>query len=101
MFEFIKKLFGKKTVASVEWVPTNVVDFTKRYWGHDYTVMQHDGHCNMNIAFWYNWDVNNNDGMILEMKSGKKMLFKITNLKACGDPSDMFFCDLVPVKYVE
>ncbi|MCK9596485.1 hypothetical protein M0R19_04835 [Candidatus Pacearchaeota archaeon] len=44
---------------------------------------------------------NEKDGLILDMQSGKKALYIITEIDYCQDPADMWFSKITFLKYID
>ena len=104
LIESIKRLFKpEKKKDVVTWAPAHTIDFTKgkTCWGHNYSILQNRDNCHLTVVFWYNGNVVGGDCMILSMKSGKDLAFKITYLRRYADPLDMYFCELVPQFYID
>ncbi len=42
-----------------------------------------------------------NDGLLCEMKSGKKVLYRLFDVDRCSDPNDMYFAKAEPIRYMD
>lgn len=51
------------------------------------------------IVGWKTPKPKNGDYLQVRMESGRVGVFKIENVKSCGDPHDMFFADVIEVGY--
>ena len=76
-------------------------DLTWHGWGHNYDVMHRsDDGSRYKFVGWLTPQPSNGDTLLIPMDSGKVCKFRVENIRYCGDPKDMFFCDGVPYAYV-
>ena len=78
----ISKLFKKEPQSY------RIHDYTKRYWGHDYTFDPRNGGYTAHMTIFGH---NLNKGDLLLLASGNdRHCYKISNIKGFDDPSDMY-----------
>ena len=72
--------------------------YTRRMWGHDYTVRDVAGH-RLRVAGWGPFDRNivSGDYLCLEGPTKKVAIYKVTSIQYESDPADMWFADAVYV----
>jgi len=68
--------------------------YTRRMWGHDYTVRAVAGH-RLRVAGWgpYDHKIVSGDYLCLEGPTKKVAIYKVTSIEYERDPPDMWFAD--------
>ena len=66
----------------------NVIDFSERYWGHDFTISTVSGNT-IRGHFWHEGGPQVGDFMILP-NEGRTTRYRITQLRNAIDPGDMW-----------
>jgi len=73
-------------------------------WGDRITKMEWPKKNNENLASivgWKNPKPQIGDKLRVPMQSGKILVCKFVFIEYCGNPADMFFADIEPIKYEE
>lgn len=93
MKKWLKKLLKK------EWKPERVYDMQQHTgWGNS---IQWTDVKTRKICGWLRNKPEKGDAIISKMESGRTFLFKVKDVKHCGDPHDMFFATVEDVRYLE
>ena len=64
-------------------------DYTRRYLGHDYIFRPKDGGNSASITGW-GCGISNGDYLLLEHPNGGATRYRVTSIKYCANPSDMW-----------
>ena len=55
----------------------------------------------LQVAGWKNPMPKEGDILLIPMQSGKTLKCKFIEVRPCGDPADMFFADVEPIRYTD
>jgi hypothetical protein len=77
-------------------------DMRDKGWGNSLEIMgkkQEDG--SWSACMFSSPLPQNGDEVILEVMGRRDMVFKITNVRPCGNPYDQCFCNITDIDYLE